>query len=335
MKARRVLGLVLLVGITFMLTGCEIVIHFPNQPPVASFIIHGIGGFAPLVVFFDASGSYDPDGSIQSYQWSFGDGSTGAGVSLSHHYRRGGYYTVTLLVVDNNGATSRFNAVVEIRNPPPIAFFTSFPLRVNIGQEVYFDAARSYDPAALEKEAESSPEGISPIPGEPFGKIVLYQWDFGDGMVVETPLRAVSYAYSSSGIHNVTLVVIDDHGAHSNPFSQSVSVNWPPVAVISARPCPPVTRKEPIILRGNVARLSNVLKGIIPEPNDVCWELDGSSSYDPDGGIIRHEWRWGDVFLSQDPIIQLSFAPGVAYTITLIVTDNEGAVDATFITIGP
>ncbi|MDH3458376.1 MAG: PKD domain-containing protein, partial [Gemmatimonadota bacterium] len=54
---------------------------------------------------FDGSGSTDPDGTIVSYEWDFGDGATGTGVSPSHTYAAAGTYDVTLTVTDNDGAT--------------------------------------------------------------------------------------------------------------------------------------------------------------------------------------------------------------------------------------
>jgi len=57
-------------------------------------------------VYFDASASVDIDGSITSYVWSFGDGSTANGKVVSHVYNKPGVYTVTLVVTDNFGLTS-------------------------------------------------------------------------------------------------------------------------------------------------------------------------------------------------------------------------------------
>jgi PKD repeat protein len=73
-----------------------------NKWPVASFTSACTG----FTCTFNASGSSDPDGTIRSYGWTFGDGATGAGVTASHTYAAGGSYTVTLTVTDNGGATS-------------------------------------------------------------------------------------------------------------------------------------------------------------------------------------------------------------------------------------
>ena len=58
-----------------------------------------------LQASFDGSGSQDPDGSIASYVWDFGDGTPdGSGATPSHTYAAAGTYTVTLTVTDNKGA---------------------------------------------------------------------------------------------------------------------------------------------------------------------------------------------------------------------------------------
>jgi PKD repeat protein/predicted secreted protein len=73
------------------------------KPPTASFTYSPLDPYVTETVTFDASASYDPDGTIVSYLWAFGDGSTGNGVTTSHVYGAGGTYTVALTVVDNDG----------------------------------------------------------------------------------------------------------------------------------------------------------------------------------------------------------------------------------------
>src|SRR5262249_27831757 len=55
-----------------------------NVPPIASISATPLSGNAPLTVQFDGNRSYDSDGTISSFAWTFGDGATGTGSSVSH-----------------------------------------------------------------------------------------------------------------------------------------------------------------------------------------------------------------------------------------------------------
>src|SRR5260370_14432615 len=99
-----------------------------NLPPVAN-----AGADLSLTVgssgTFTASGSSDPDGSINSYQWDFGDGGVGSGFSVTHTYSSLGVYTVRLTVTDNLGASASDTALVTVVALPdftaPTAALTS------------------------------------------------------------------------------------------------------------------------------------------------------------------------------------------------------------------
>lgn len=67
---------------------------------------------------FSANGSSDPDGSITSYAWNFGDGQTASGATTAHSYAATGTYTVTLTVTDNGGATDSDTATISVTNVP-------------------------------------------------------------------------------------------------------------------------------------------------------------------------------------------------------------------------
>lgn len=63
---------------------------------------------------FDGTGSSHPDGSIISYEWDFGDGTSGSGEIVTHTYAALGSFTVILTVTDSDGATATDTAVVTV-----------------------------------------------------------------------------------------------------------------------------------------------------------------------------------------------------------------------------
>lgn len=94
-----------------------------NQPPVASAGADQ-AGLVGTDFAFNGSGSRDPDGSLASYFWSFGDGTAGSGVAVLHRYASAGTYQVRLTVTDNAGAVATATVVATVTNlsyPPALS----------------------------------------------------------------------------------------------------------------------------------------------------------------------------------------------------------------------
>ena len=68
----------------------------------------------PGTIHFDASPSTDSDGEIISYNWDFGDGTTGKGVTIDHTYKNRGKYAVNLTVIDNDNLNRRKTKTVTV-----------------------------------------------------------------------------------------------------------------------------------------------------------------------------------------------------------------------------
>jgi PKD repeat protein len=66
------------------------------------------------VTFNDLSS--DPDGTIVSWSWDFGDGATSNAQNPSHTFPSSGLYDVLLTVADNDGATDTFGQQVVVSN---------------------------------------------------------------------------------------------------------------------------------------------------------------------------------------------------------------------------
>lgn len=93
-----------------------VITHDPaaNVAPVSTFTLSAVGDD----VAFDGSTSLDPDGTITSYEWDFGDGSSGTGANASHTYTQNGNYTAVLSVTDNSGARNRSATLLTVNVAP-------------------------------------------------------------------------------------------------------------------------------------------------------------------------------------------------------------------------
>ena len=102
------------------------------KPPVANFKLLDPSPQWDTKVRFDGSLSSDPDGSIVSYRWDFGDGTIGEGVNVSHKYpQAGGFYQggyeVTLTKKDNQ------NLSVTKKIPIIVGHILSYENKGDIG----------------------------------------------------------------------------------------------------------------------------------------------------------------------------------------------------------
>jgi PKD repeat protein len=175
----------------------------PNLEPRASFSLSPESGFAPLRVDFDGSSSNDEDGQIISWSWDFGDGLGGTGESTSHTFDEAGEFLVTLTVRDDRGDTGVSTRSIRVRelgpNERPVASFTISATRGAAPFEVQVDASASFDPD---------------------GKIVRYDWDFGDGAggIGET----MAHTWDTPGQYLVTLIAWDDRGGFAMAFENVI-----------------------------------------------------------------------------------------------------------------
>ena len=92
----------------------------PNQPPIANAGEDQIS-FVGATVSFNGSSSTDLDGSINTYNWNFGDGGTGTGTLPTHIYSSAGTYTAMLTVTDNGGASVSDTVIVQVNATDVVA----------------------------------------------------------------------------------------------------------------------------------------------------------------------------------------------------------------------
>jgi len=95
-----------------------------NQPPIVSFTYTPRKPIISEEIIFNASASFDPDGHIVSYEWSFDDGNIAYGEIVSHSYSVARDHTVTLTVTDNEGATNSTSMTVKVTKDWTFAIIT-------------------------------------------------------------------------------------------------------------------------------------------------------------------------------------------------------------------
>src|SRR5205823_1654459 len=166
----------------------------PPPPISASFTLSPSSPSGGQSVSFtaSASGGTPP----YSYTWSYGDGSTGTGLQVTHTYHRDGTYQVALTVADSTVSTGTWVAPVVVGTAPLQDGFTYSPTSPQPGDNINF--------------TPSARGGTPPY---------SYSWDFGNG--ASAPGASATYSYASAGPYTVTLTVIDSMN-RSNNTSQSL-----------------------------------------------------------------------------------------------------------------
>jgi YD repeat-containing protein len=173
-------------------------------------------------------------------------------------------------------------------NQPPNAAFGFDPASPRTGDPVTFDGSASSDPD---------------------GSIAKYEWDLDGNGSFETDSGTspqVTHVYAKSGTYPVSLRVTDDDGGTDVVEHDITVTNRPPQAAFTFSPASP-RKKDPVT-------------------------FDAAASKDPDGSISRYEWDLdGNGTFEADTggsaTVTHSYAKVGTYTVSLRVTDDEGATD--------
>ncbi len=237
-----------------------------GQPPVAdaepNYQMVDIGQNA----WFSGSLSNDPDGSIVSYYWTFGDGESDWGENVTHAYDTPGNRIVTLTVTDNDGMTDTDQVLVDVNGSYPVADAGPDQI-VHAKQLVELNGSGSYDPD---------------------GWIVDWLWDFGDGSPLEHG-EVVFHAYQNPGMYMARLWVTDDDNLTDDDYAY-INVTEPLQWPISDPNGPYSGRKNfPVLLTGN--------NSYDPDGSIVDLEWDfGDGSAKEHGWYLWHTYSSGGNF---------------------------------------
>ncbi len=264
-----------------------------DAPPVPAFGVPQGILVANQSITLDGGASVDPDGSIASYTWSFGDGATGTGRSVTHAYASPGAYAVQLTVRDNDGqsATSTHTLTVHALPQAAFGFAPSLPRELTA---TTFDASSSFTP-------------------DPGTTLSTYAWSFGDGTSASGSRS--THTYARAGTYTVRLDVTDSLGLTDATTAQVTVAHAAPTAAIAVRPAQPV--------RGQQVRFSGSSTHAPDEPAvTYTWRFgDGGSAA---GRTPAHAYaRAGRYVVSLT--VSDTFGDSTTATTTVTVT-RHGAV---------
>ncbi|MGD9492677.1 MAG: PKD domain-containing protein [Bacteroidales bacterium] len=215
--------------------------------------------------------SYGRGAPIFSYFWDFGDGNTSTLENPNHIFGSAGSFIVSLTVTDAKGCVNSLSHSVPV-SPPPMADFEADTVCVG-SATVFADQSTA-----------------------PFGTIVSWNWDFGDGSGTSA-IQNPTYMYADTGNYNVTLIVETNIGC--------IDTITLPVYVA---PIP----------------LADFSFDVVCAKNPTTF-TDASQSFG--WPITSWQWNFGDGNTSsiQNPIHTYA-GPGL-YTVSLIIANQFGCSD--------
>lgn len=183
-------------------------------------------GYRNQAIAFNGAGSSDPDGDPLTYEWDFGDGTSGTGPTPTHAYAASGTYNVRLLVHDGYVGSYAVFTTATVSNRVPV---------VNPGGP--YTGYRN-EPIVFNGSGTDSD-----------GDALLFSWNFGDG--TSGSGTTVSHAYTALGSYTATLTA-NDGEASSAPATTAVTiVNRLPIA--NAGPDRSVRRETTTTLDGRAS----------------------------------------------------------------------------------
>ena len=270
-----------------------------NVPPTAVASATPTSGLAPLGVAFSSAGSADSDGSIVSYQWDFGDGSSGSGANPTHLYTSVDNYTATLTVTDNTGDSDSDSTLISITGLSATALVTTIDLSTSKKRGV--------------RNANAVVTVNNGIGDAEQSAIVQGRWTFPDGSTL------TRYEYSNRrGEAKFTTAASQDGVYLFEIFTVTKSgFAWDEVD----------SETTDSITIGNPGGNEPPTASFTDNCTLLSCSFDGSASSDPDGSIVSWQWAFGDSGNANGASTSHTYAAAGNYAVTLTVTDNQGATD--------
>jgi PKD repeat protein len=257
---------------------------------------------------------------IEGALTSGGDGVVGT-VNVYRVSGKGRQRVMTLVGSASTDTTGAFSVTVSEPATGTFSYLARFP-----GDKTYEDAQSRTVTVTVEVPANHPPtaafswrQGTLSVPviyfdasasSDTDGPIASYTWDFGDEVTSTTTDRFPSHNYEVPGTYYVTLTVTDDDGATDSVSHEVTAVGDPP---LNDPPTADFSWEQ---------RWEDLPAGFL------TIQFDALNSHDWDGSIVSYAWDFGDGEKATgtnlfNPLHY--YASAGTYTVTLTVTDDDGA----------
>jgi subtilisin family serine protease len=285
----------------------------PTPTPIAS--VSGVGvsyKCVSRVCGFDA-GASAPAGGVSSYSWSFGDGSTATGRTVSHTYGSLTSYTWSLSIVTGTGskyttgksitpASASGSATSTSPTYVPPTTSTSYPVPSTIA---------GVGGVGVSYKCVSRLCGFDASGSQPTGGVTSYLWYFGDGS--SSTASKPTHTYGSTSTYTWSLTIVTGTGKKYytsksiTPSSASgSSTNIVPIYI------PPTTTTSSGTFSANFTVSCNSMHSCT---------FDAGSSVIPNG-VSSYNWWFGDGYEGTTVKLTHDYSGKKTVSVTLKIYDK-------------